>query len=79
MTHHSFPSCKTQLNSDFKIISKWAFPWKMLLNPDTNKQAIELCFCNKRTKKQPLIFNHTNAQSAANQKYVGLILDSKLN
>ena len=36
----------TQLNSDLAKISKWAFQWKMSLNPDPNKQAIEVCFSN---------------------------------
>ena len=27
------------LNFDLSFISKWAFNWKMLINPDTNKTA----------------------------------------
>ena len=34
----------TQLNNDLNKISKWAFQWKMLFNPDPSKQAIEICF-----------------------------------
>ena len=71
----------SQLNSDLAKISKWAFQWKMSFNPDPNKQAIEVCFSNKRDKEnyQPLQFNSTDVQIADSQKHLGLILDSKLN
>ena len=53
----------------------------MSVNPDPNKQAIEVCFSNKRDKEnyQPLQFNSTDVQIADSQKHLGLILDSKLN
>ena len=38
----------TQLNSDIAKISKLAFQWKMSFKPNPNKQAIEVCFSNKR-------------------------------
>ena len=78
MKHQSFPSCKIQLNSDFQLISKWAFQWKILFNPDTNKQPRELHFCNKWKKSQRLLIFVQNAQSAANHKHLGLILDFDL-
>ena len=40
----------SQLNSDPMKISKWVFQWIMSSNPDPNKQAIEVCFSNKRDK-----------------------------
>ena len=69
------------LNSDLVKISNWAFQWKMLFNPDPNKQALEVCFSNKcdKEKYQPLQFNSTDIQIADSQKHLGLILDSKLN
>ena len=71
----------SQLNSDLAKISKWAFQWKMSFNPDPNKQAIEVCFSNKRDKGNypPLHFNSTNVQVADSQKHLGLVLGSKLN
>ena len=71
----------SQLNSDLAKISKWAFQWKMSFNPDPNKQAIKVCFSNKRDKGNypPLRFNSTNVQVADSQKHLGLVLDSKLN
>ena len=53
----------------------------MSFNPDPNKQAIEVCFSNKRDKEnyQPLQFNSSDVQIADSHKHLGLILDSKLN
>ena len=39
-----------QLNKGLETISKWAFQWKMLFNPDPIKQAIEVCFSHKQDK-----------------------------
>ena len=71
----------TQLNSDLAKVSKWAFQWKMSFNPDPNKQAIEVCFSDKRDKGNypPLHFNNTKVQVADNQEHLGLALGSKLN
>ena len=70
----------TQLSNDLNKISKWAFQWKMLLNPDPSKQAIEICFSYKCGYKNypSLMFNDTKVQLATSQKHLGLILDSKL-
>ena len=65
----------SQLNSDLAKISKWAFQWKTSFNPDPNKQAIEMCFSNKRHKGN----YSTNVQVADSQKHLGLVLDTKLN
>ena len=73
-------SSDTQLNNDLNKISKWAFQWKMLFNPDPSKQAIEICFSHKSENKNypSLMFNDTKVQLATNQKHLGLILDSRL-
>ena len=70
----------TQLNNDLNKISKWAFQWKMLFNPDPSKQAIEICFSHKRDNVSypSLVFNDNKVQLANSQKHLGLILDSKL-
>ena len=70
----------TKLNNDLNKISKWAFQWKIFLNPDPSKQAIGICFSRKRDNENypPLVFNDTKVQIANRQKHLGLILDSKL-
>ena len=62
-------------NSDRVKISEWNFQWKMSFNPDPNKQAIEVCFSNKREKGNSphLHFNSTNIQVADSQKHSGLV------
>ena len=69
-----------QRNRDLETISKRAFQWKMIFNPDTVKQAIELCFSQKRDKivYPPLEFNNNHVPSANSQKHLGLLSDSKL-
>ena len=70
----------TQLINDLNKISKWAFQWKMLFNPDPSKQAIEIRFSHKRDNVSypSLVFNDNKVQLANSQKHLGLILDSKL-
>ena len=67
------------LNSDLKIISDWAFQWKMRFNPDPNKQANEVVFSRKKVEKQhvPLNFNDSLVNSVPKQKHLGLILDKR--
>ena len=69
----------TQLNNDLNKISKWAFQWKMLFNPDRSKQAIEICFSIKRDNENypSLVFNDSKLQLGNSQKHLGLILDFK--
>ena len=44
------------LNNDLLLISKWAFNWKMLFNPDPTKPAQEVIFSKKKkTQTHPTI------------------------
>ena len=43
-----------QLNRDLDLISKWAHQWKMLFNPDPQKQTQEVIF-SRKTIKEPLM------------------------
>ena len=38
------------LNTILKNKSEWAYQWKMLFNPDLNKQAQKVIFLRKMTK-----------------------------
>ena len=44
----------SQLDSDLKKISHWAYKWKMNFNPDLSKQAQEVIF-HLHTHLSPLI------------------------
>ena len=39
-----------ELNNDLRNISKWAYQWKMIFNPDLTKQAQEVIFSRKLNK-----------------------------
>ena len=69
-----------QLNNDLKIISEWAYQWKMQFNPDKTKQAVQVIFSQKRIKSthSPLYFNKNQVVIKKEQKHLGLILDSGL-
>ena len=65
---------------DLKVISQWAYQWKMNFNPDFNKQATELLFsCKKNSPNHPsLFFNESVVPKVKERKHLGLTLDSKL-
>ena len=69
------------LNYDLSQISKWAFNWKMLFNPDPSKPAQEvLPSRKKKTQSHPEIsLKNIPVEHSSYQKHLGLILDEKLN
>ena len=71
----------SQLESDLKKISHWAWKWKMNFNRDLSKQAHEVIFSRKTAKvSHPSItFNTAPVARKACQKHLGLYLDEKLN
>ena len=63
-----------ELNNDLEIVSNWTFQWKVLFNPDPNKQAVEILFSKKQHEKgnhPPLNFNGNKVQTAISQKHLG--------
>ena len=69
------------LNKDLSLISKGAFNWKMLFNPDTNKPAQEGLF-SRKTKTQNhanMSLNNIQVERVSHQKHLGIILNEKLN
>ena len=53
----------------------------MSFNHDSSKKALEIAFYrrNKRPNHPVLIFNHIQENQTLYQKYLGMILDDKLN
>ena len=50
-------SSASDLNHDLDLIGRWAFQWKMVFNPDPNKQATEVLFsCKKKSVQHPDLF-----------------------
>ena len=68
------------LNNDLLLISKWAFNWKMLFNPDPTKPAQEVIFSKKKKKTQTYpSLNNIQVEKVPYQKHLGILLDEKLN
>ena len=69
-----------ELNSDIKVIENWAYQWKMLFNPDPNKQVIVMLFSRKTVdQNHPSLFsNNVPGGSVSDHKHLGTILDCKL-
>ena len=69
------------LSNDLAQISKWAYNWKMLFNPDPSKPAQEVIFSRKRKEEShPIIsLNNIEVERTPYQKHLGLLLDEKLN
>ena len=55
------PKSASKLNDELEKISCWAYQWKMLFNPDPNKQANEVIFSSKTSSNNlshpPIKFN----------------------
>ena len=69
-----------ELNNDLYQINKWAFQWKMSINPDPSKQAQEIIL-SRKTKKishPSLRFNNTMVSQTPYQKLLGIFLDARL-
>ena len=66
---------------DLQTVTNWAYQWKMVFNPDVNKQAIEVIFSVKKKKSEhpKLLFNHIPVSREDYTKHLGVYLDSGLN
>ena len=49
-----------ELNHNFKVISQWAYQWKMKFNTDLNKQSTELLFSCKKIAQIIHLFSSMN-------------------
>ena len=75
-----FTIVKDKNESDFFLISKWAFNWKMPFNPDPNKPAQEVLFSRKKKVSIHLTITLSDikVKKAPYQKHLGIYLDEKL-
>ena len=77
--HDNYTSTN-DLSKDLDMIHNWAFQWKMSFNPDLAEQAQEEIFSHE--KKIYLILPWClimkNVTQSVYQKYLGIMLDSKL-
>ena len=77
---HNISDSANLLNSDLSKINEWALQWKMSFNPDPIKQAQEIIFSRKTSKRNHpgLMLNNNIVNLTTNHKHLGMIFDSKL-
>jgi len=69
-----------KLIEDLEAVSNWAYQWKMVFNPNLNKQAIEVVFSVKKDKgiHPDLSLNGIPVEKKDFMKHLGFYLDSRL-
>ena len=69
-----------KLGRDFGRVTRWVQQWKMSLNPDPSKQAVEVHFSRKinPVDTPPVYFNNLAVAVWETHKDLGLLLDKKL-
>ena len=78
---HNITDSSNLLNCDLSEIDlQWALRWKMSFKPDPTKQAQDIIFSRKTSKRNPpgLMFNNNIVNLTTNHKHLGMIFDSKL-
>ena len=77
---HNITDSTNLLNSDLSKINEWALQWKISFNPDPIKQAQEIIFSRKTSKRNHpgLRFNNNIVNLTTKHKHLGMIFDSKL-
>ena len=70
-----------KIEQGLSTITKWAYQWKMVFNPDITKQAVEVIFFvkNKKPSHPELIFNGVPVVREKCTKHLGVHLDNHLN
>ena len=76
---HDSAASTVFLNDDLLRISRWAYLWKMIFNPDASKQAQEIVFSRKvNASNHATVYSNSAPVIRDNiQKHLGLFLDSK--
>ena len=69
---HNITDSANLLNSDLSKINEWALQWKMSFNPDPIKQAQEIIFSRKTSKRNHpgLTFNNNIVNLTTKHKHL---------
>ena len=80
MINHYFPEFPIKTSFNKQIIS-YELNTGLLITSDLGKQAQEVYFSQKTNKEdfQNLSFNASNVKACSSEKYLGHIMDDKLN
>ena len=66
------------LTTTYNLLKIVQNEWKMVFNPDPNKQAVEHVFLRRESFPSTSFFNGVRVTTIDNHKHLGLTLDSKL-
>ena len=77
---HDLNTSASDIDNGLKLISDWAFQWKISFNPDPSKQAQEIIFNRKKMKSTypSVYFNNIPVNLTSAHKHLGMLLDDKL-
>ena len=77
---HEANASAEDMNHDLRLISQWAYDWRLSFNPDPQKQAVGLLFSRKRDAGDHpvLCFNDVPVAKVNEHKHLGIILDTRL-
>ena len=68
----------SDISSDLKLISDWAFHWKMSFNAAPSKQAQEIIFSRKKMKSSHPSVYFNNIPVTSVHKHLRMLLNDKL-
>ena len=74
---HDVSTSASDIINDLKLISNWAFQWKMCFNPYRSKQEQEIVFSRKKIKSShpSVYFSNIPVSSTSVHKHHGMLLD----
>ena len=77
----SFQNVPGSTWQSLKVVTNWAYQWKMQFNPDINKQTVQVIFSQKRMRPihPPYFPMMLQLLFKDEQKHLGMVLDSALN
>ena len=77
---HDVNTSVSDIKKDLKLVSDWAFQWKISFNPGLIKQAQEIILSRKKMKSShaSVYFNNIQVSSTLAHKHLGMLLDDKI-
>ena len=67
---HDVNTSVSDISNDLKLISYWAFQWKMHFDPGPRKKAQKIIVCIKKEIMPPKsVFQHTNILKCYSESY----------
>ena len=76
---HDVNTSVSDIKKDLKLVSDWAFQWKISFNPGLIKQAQKIIFSRKKMKSSHAsVYFNIQVSSTLAHKHLGMLLDDKI-